>query len=198
MTRGLASFVGMALMLAATRAGAQLPEVREGDVVFQTSRSAQSEVIAEVTGSRWTHVGIVLRRGGALEVLHASGTVHGTPWPAWASAGVEGRVLVMRPVEALRDAQLAALRRAAAQFEGVAYDARFAWGDERLYCSELVYRVYEQALGVRLVLPQAWRDLVLTPRARALARRRLGGMPPPDGRLVTPDALARSPLLTAR
>lgn len=78
---------------------------------------------------------------------------------------------------------------------GRPYDARFEWGDARLYCSELVFLVFSRALGIALVEPQRWRDLELGPRARALARRRLGRLPPPDGEIVTPAALAETDAL---
>jgi hypothetical protein len=63
------------------------------------------------------------------------------------------------------------------------------------YCSELVWKMFERGLSVRLTEPQRWSELRLTPLARQLARRRLGRLPPPNGRVVTPAALFESPHL---
>lgn len=175
-------------------AGAQL---RPGDLVFQTSRSRQSRVIRQVTGSPWTHVGVVLPRDGALWVLEAVSPVRWTPLEAWRRRGVGHRIIARRLPRALTPREIEALRREGERLLGRPYDARFEWGDARLYCSELVWMVYERALGERLSVPQRWRELRLGRRARRLARRRLGRLPPPDAVVVTPAALARSPRLVA-
>ena len=49
-----------------------------------------------------------------------------------------------------RPSRLAKLREAARTFEGKPYDLYFEWSDERIYCSELVWKMYQQALGVQL------------------------------------------------
>lgn len=185
-------------------------QLRAGDLVFQTSRSAQGRVIREVTGSPWSHVGIVLPRhqelgdgepgdgelgDGELWVLEAVSPVRWTRLDRWRRRGVGGRVAVRRLRRALTEEEIAALRREGERLIGRPYDARFEWGDTRLYCSELVWLLYERALGEQLTTPERWRDLRLTPRARRLARRRLGRLPPPGGLVVTPAALARSPRL---
>jgi hypothetical protein len=171
------------------------PPVQPGDLVFHTSRSAQSAVIAEVTDSPWTHVGVVFERDGEPWVLEAVEPVRWTRFDAWRRRGEGGRYTVRRLREPLTEAQLARLRRAGERYLGRHYDARFEWSDRRLYCSELVWKMYARGLGIRLTEPERWRDLALGPRAEQLARRRLGRRPRPDGLLVTPAALARSPHL---
>jgi hypothetical protein len=176
--------------------GARAEDVRPGDLVFHTSHSAQSAIIAQVTRSPWTHVGLVFERdGGELWVLEAVEPVRWTRLEDWIDRG-DG-LAVRRLREPLTSTQLRALEREGARYLGRRYDARFEWSDRRMYCSELVWKVFERALGVRLSEPQRWRDLNLPPRARALARRRLGRLPPPSARIVTPVALADSPLLFA-
>lgn len=171
-------------------------EVRPGDIVFQQSRSRQSAVIREVTGSRWTHVGVVFARGGEPMVLEAVSPVRWTPYDEWRRRGVGGRALVRRLPQPLDDATLARMMQLGEQWVGRPYDARFEWGERRLYCSELVYLLFERGAGVRLVEPERWRDLTLGRRARQLARRRLGRLPRPNARVVTPVALAESAALT--
>lgn len=175
--------------------GCSAPAVQSGDLVFHRSRSPQSAVIAEVTRSPWTHVGVVLERGGEPWVLEAAGPVRLTRLDRWRARGEGGRTLVRRLPRALSAGELAALRREGERYLGRPYDARFEWSDRRMYCSELVWKVYERALGVRLTEPERWSALALTPRARALARRRLGRLPRPSEVVVTPAALATSPAL---
>src|SRR5690606_11723488 len=123
--------------------------------------------------------------------------VRWTRFDRWRARGVGGRYVVRRPREPLSRAELRALRREGERHLGRPYDARFEWSDRRMYCSELVWKMYERALAVRLVEPQRWSELPLTPRALALARRRLGRAPPAHARVVTPAALLGSPALVA-
>src|SRR5690606_35979150 len=102
-------------------------ELRAGDLVFHRSTSAQSAVIAEVTRSELTHVGIVLPHEGELAVLEAVGPVKWTPLDAWIARG-EGLV-VRRAIEPLSEADVAALVREGERLLGRPYDARFEWGD---------------------------------------------------------------------
>ncbi|HEX9603745.1 MAG TPA: peptidase, partial [Myxococcales bacterium] len=53
--------------------------VREGDLVFHRSRSAQSQAVALATGSAYTHMGVVLVSNGRLVVLEAVQPVKLTP-----------------------------------------------------------------------------------------------------------------------
>jgi hypothetical protein len=42
---------------------------------------------------------------------------------------------------------------------GKHYDAAFRWTDDRLYCSELAWKLYDRAIGVRVAEPKALRTL---------------------------------------
>ena len=53
-----------------------------------------------------------------------------------------------------------AAARRARQFEGKPYDLYFEWSDERIYCSELVWKMYA-ALGVKLGTLQKLREFDL-------------------------------------
>lgn len=170
-------------------------ELQAGDLVFHRSRSAQSRVIAEVTGSPLTHVGLVLPHGGELAVLEASGPVSWTPLDVFLARGEGRRFEVRRFADTLSREDVAALVREGDRLVGTRYDARFEWGARRVYCSELVFLVFERALDVELVVPQRFGELALTPAARRLAQRRMGRLPRPDERVVTPAGLAASELL---
>lgn len=170
-------------------------DLRAGDIVFQDSGSRQGRVIREVTASPWSHVGVVLPHDGSLHVLEAISPVSWTPLADWMHRA-RGDVLVRRLPRPLRVAEVERLVEVGARMVGRPYDARFEWGETRLYCSELVFLLFERALDMRVVEPQRWRDLDLGPRGRALARRRLGRQPRADGRLVTPSALALADSLT--
>lgn len=70
--------------------------LQAGNVVFQTSRSAQSLAVQLATRSSLSHMGIVLPRAGRLVVFEAVGPVKVTEVDAWVARGVDGRVVVKR------------------------------------------------------------------------------------------------------
>ncbi len=180
-------------------AAADARVLREGDIVFQTSRSAQSEAIQRATHSPFSHVGVVHRAGDAVFVYEAVGPVKLTPLDAWVGHG-EGLHFVAKRLKN-RDAVMtrAAVERAetvAREFRGRAYDAAFAWSDERLYCSELVYKIYDRGFGVKLGQVQKLREFDLSdPVVKAKLHERYGEHVPLDEPVISPASIAASDLL---
>jgi hypothetical protein len=179
--------------------GTSLPPVSDGDIIFQTSRSAQSEAIQRATASPYSHMGLILRRDGHPYVLEAAATVHYTPLGDWTQRGV-GRHFVVKRLknahECLTPTRLAALRAAADRLVGRPYDSAFGWSDDRLYCSELVWKLYDRAVGVQLGRLQHLRDFNLTdPVVAAKMMERYGSAVPLDEQVISPSEIFSSPSL---
>ena len=180
------------------RAAAE-PALRDGDIVFQTSRSGQSLAIQRATHSRYSHMGVVVHRGGEPFVFEASATVRYTPFAAFVARG-EGQHYV---VKRLRDGAakitpeaMARARPLLRALEGKRYDMTFEWSDQRIYCSELVWKIYERVLGVRIGELQALRSFDLSDAAvKAKMRERYGERVPLDEPVISPGAMFDSPLL---
>lgn len=195
-------FLCAALAFQATlEAGAQThlaEDVREGDLFFQHMGGEQGLALQLATGSPWTHVGIAFREDGRWQVLEAVGPVKKTPLAEWLEQG-NGEFAVMRLAEAdhlLDETALARLREAAKPFMGIGYDWKFGWNDELIYCSELVWKLYERALGIRLCEPRAMRAYDLSdPLVRQVMHERYGATPPLDEPMVAPATLMDCPLL---
>lgn len=173
------------------------PALRDGDIIFHTSRSAQSAAIQRATHSQYSHVGIILHRGGEPFVFEAIATVRYTRLSEWITRGDGGRYVVKRLARQLTPEQAAQLRVVARQFEGKPYDLYFEWSDERIYCSELVWKMYQQALGVQLGALQKLREFDLSdPVVKAKMRERYGSRVPLDEPVISPGAQFASPLLS--
>jgi len=170
--------------------------LRDGDIIFQSSRSRQSAAIQLATHSPYSHVGIVFLRDGKPYVYEAVATVRYTPLETWKTHGEGGRYVVKRLKAPLDAAQAAKLRAAATPFEGKPYDLYFEWSADRIYCSELVWKMYEQALGVRLGELQKLREFDLTSElVRAKVRERYGANVPLEEPVISPARLFDSKLL---
>jgi uncharacterized protein YycO len=180
-------------------AAAEVP-LRDGDIIFHTSRSAQSAAIQRATHSRYSHMGLILHRDGKPFVFEAVSTVKFTPLAQWTARGEGGRYVVKRWRES--DTKLDAvgtkrLRERAQALAGKSYDLTFEWSDERIYCSELVWKAYERAFGVRIGETQQLSEFDLAdPAVKAKLRERYGNAVPLRETVISPQAMFDSPLLT--
>lgn len=171
------------------------PALADGDLVFQESQSSQSEAIGIATGSRYTHMGIVYVQNGKPRVLEAAKTVRLTDFDAWVARGAGQHVVVKRLENAdtvLTPETLAHMKAAGEALHGRAYDLRFEWTDDRIYCSELVYKIYERGAGIRIGELQRFGDFPLDhPVVARKLRERFGATIPRDEKVVSPESMFR-------
>ena len=184
--------------LACTAGDRYLP--RNGDIVFHTSRSAQSAAIQLATGSRYSHMGIVYLQEGVPFVFEAVEPVKLTPLPTWIARGRDHHYVAKRLRTADQVLTRPALQRmleVGRQLEGRHYDLWFEWSDDRLYCSELVWKIYQRAVGLEIGRLTRARDLDLShPVVQAKLRERYGATATPhDEPVISPAAMFASHLL---
>jgi uncharacterized protein YycO len=174
-------------------------KLKDGDIIFQTSRSAQSLAVQRATGSKYSHMGIVFLRAGKPYVLEAVSTVKFTPLNQWTARGAQGHFVVKRlrnSDEVLTAAALERLKKEAGSFAGRPYDLTFEWTDDRIYCSELVWKAYDRSLGIQIGKLQKVRDFNLSdPSVKAKMRERYGSDIPMSESVISPVAMFESPLL---
>ncbi|MNT11109.1 hypothetical protein D3C72_1459720 [compost metagenome] len=171
------------------------PGVQTGDLVFQQSRSAQSLAIQQATHSPYSHMGMIVTRQGQPYVLEAAARVAYTPLAQWAAQGERGHYVVKR----LRDTSLLTpqarerLAKAGAAYVGKPYDLVFAWSDEQIYCSELVWKIYQRTLGVKVGALAPLKSFDLTsPAVQAKMRERYGSNIPWEEPIISPAAMYES------
>ncbi len=182
--------VCLSLLLSAT-AFAYEPEA--GDIVFHTSRSAQSKAVQAATKSPYSHMGIVLFRDGKAVVFEAVQPVKYTPLKQWLDRGQGRRYVAKRLKQPLSAASVRKLHQAAERYEGKAYDLTFEWSDERLYCSELVWKMYKAAADIELApLARLGSFDLDAPAVKAKLKERYGENVPLDEPVVSPAAIYES------
>ena len=186
-------------------ASADKYEPQNGDIIFHTSTSSQSEAVQLVTKSKYSHVGIVYKDGKDAYVLEAVEPVKTTPLKKWIARGVDQRYVVKRlrnakkllTAEALKEMKLVAQ-----QFLGKCgrktthYDVCFEWTDKRMYCSELVWKIYERALGIEIGERKRLKDFNLSHKAVEKIRKQRKECPfLPDEWVISPADMFASKLL---
>jgi len=149
--------LGFVLVFADFQSKGALPPLKDGDLVFQTSKSSQSAAIFVATANPFTHMGIVRDDHGRMLVIEAGATVREVPLESWVKRGVMGRVAVYRDPTLTREQAERVLEKARALF-GRPYDIFFAFDNEAIYCSELPYLAYGAA-GIAIGRREKVREL---------------------------------------
>ncbi|UQZ90261.1 hypothetical protein C4J81_14045 [Deltaproteobacteria bacterium Smac51] len=174
-------------------------DFKEGDVIFQISASSQSLAIQAATGSKYSHCGILFKRDGQFYVYEAIGEVSWTPLRDWINRGVRGHYVVMRLKDRdrlLTEARIRAMKKTGLGFSRKKYDLLFQWSDNKMYCSELVWKIYERGAGIRIAPLKEFRDYNLDNKVvRAVVKKRYGGKLPMGEKVVAPSDLFYSPVM---
>jgi hypothetical protein len=173
--------------------------IKEGDLIFQTSLSAQSKAIQLATKSRYSHCGIIFKDQGGYYVLEAVSKVKRTPLAGWIARG-QGKGFVIKRLknadQVLNPAVLLKMKRAGQYFSGKDYDLTFEWSDDKIYCSELIWKIYQQATGLQIGKLEKLRDFDLTNDiVRKKMKSRYGTHVPLNETVISPASIFNSKLL---
>ncbi len=170
--------------------------LQQGDIVFQISKSSQSQAIQLATGSKYSHCGIVFLKGEEVYVYEAVQPVKLTKWADWIKRGESGHYVVKRLRESrstLTPQNLSKLYQEGLKFNGKDYDSSFQWSDDKIYCSELIWKTYYNALGIELSALETFGDFDFShPEVQKKLRERFKGGIPKDAVIVSPKALFQS------
>lgn len=178
----------LAVLLVATPLKSQrapsASKLKEGDIVFQTSKSSQSKYIILATRSQWSHCGVIIERPDGLYVLEAISTVSLTPYQQWVERGKGKHLSMKRYTEE-------PVKIKYSKYLGKPYDLAFKFNNGKWYCSELVYDIYKRQLGVELCKPRPVNDYVISGLDKVLSKRGIDK----DQLVVAPKDLYESELL---
>jgi uncharacterized protein YycO len=174
-------------------------DLKNGDLIFQTSQSAQSQAIQLATKSKYSHCGIIYKDDGKYFVFEAIQPVQKTPLDKWISRGKDSHYVVKRIKNAdkiLTEANLAKMMTAAKKLEGKDYDLYFEWSDDKIYCSELIWKIYKEGTGLEIGKLQELKDFDLTnPAVQSKLKERYGNNIPLHEKVISPGAMFESNLL---
>jgi len=159
-----------------------------GDVIFQSlPRSRLVTAIEGVTESPYSHCGIVVQRNGYWFVLEAYRCVEFTPLDAFILRGRNGGFVVYRPTEEYQQI-MPEIIRCAIQYLGRPYDIRYQMDDEKIYCSELIYKSFKDATGDEFGELIRFGDMNWEPYRATIEY--INGSVPLNRRIITPKNLA--------
>ena len=169
---------------------------QDGDIVFHESSSRQSPIIKLAQNSKWTHCGIVFHIGDKAYVYEAVEPVKYTPLTDWIARGKGGVYCAKRLDNPLPAQTIEKMKAVGAKYKGKHYDTLFQWSDNKIYCSELIWKIYSQGADIEFCSPEQFSDFPISnPIVKKLIKERYGNKFDPSEQLVSPHALYKSKLL---
>ena len=135
-------------------------------------------------------------KNGKAWVLEAVQPVKYTALQQWIDRGVERHYVVKRFKTNLTVQQKQHLIKNAEQYLGQPYDLYFEWDNRALYCSEIVWKAYHDALGIELAPLSKLRQFNLSSsEVKQLMQQRYGQNIPLNETVIAPQAIFASTAL---
>ena len=175
-----------------------LDKIKAGDLIFQTSESSQCEAVRIATNSKFSHCGIVYILDGKRFVFEAVQPVKLTPLDEWIQHGKDQDFLIKRlkDTTALTPTTIEKMEIYSRNFLNSDYDSYFGWSDDKMYCSELIWKIYKNGAGIELCPLQKLKDFNLTDsKVKAKLKERYGNNIPLEEAVVSPSNIVDSKLL---
>jgi hypothetical protein len=171
-------------------------QLHDGDIIFQTSQSNQSAAIQLATHSKYSHMGIIFFQNGEPFVFEAIRTVQYTPFVQWIDRGQNGKYVIKRLLNSeklITPRSIEKLKTVAETFKGKPYDLTFEWSDNSIYCSELVWKIYDRGIGIQIGQLKKLRDFDLSnATVKNKMKERYGNQIPKDEAVVSPGDIFSS------
>ena len=165
----------------------------EGDLIFQSTSGGQGLAIRIATGSPYSHVGILLKKGEKLVVYEAVQPVKITSLEKFIARGDNAHYVIKRLKEnkkILSAKELASMQRIGEKQLGKDYDLYFEWSDQKMYCSELVWKIYKEGAGLEIGKLQKLKDFNLSnPVVQYKLKERYGKNIPYQEKVISPSAI---------
>ena len=173
--------------------------VQDGDIIFQTSQSKQCEAVRIATNSKFSHCGIIYEINGKKYVFEAVQPVKITPFNEWIKHGENDKFLVKRlknSSKILTSEVISKMKNYGKQFDNKDYDLYFEWTDDKIYCSELVWKIYKNGAGIELCSLEKLKSFNLAnEKVKHILKERYGNKIPLEENVVAPSQLANSTIL---
>jgi len=170
-------------------------ELRDGDIIFHTSKSNQSQMLQVATNSELTHVGIIFFRNGLPYVFEAVQPVKITRLENFIARGVDGKYKIVRYKDGLTKEQINLGIAYSKRQLGKNYDIKFQWSDKKMYCSELVWKIYKE-MGINLCDPKTFSNYnISSPEVQKAIKQRYGTTFNMDEQVVAPVDIYESSLV---
>ena len=171
-------------------------QLKDGDIIFQESVSPQSTAVQLATHSRYSHMGIIFKHNDIFLVLEAVQPVQFTKLEDWLKRGRRRHFVVKRLENAddvINQEVVRNMNLVGEEMVGKDYDKYFEWTDERIYCSELVWKIYKETLDIDIGPLKKMKDFDLSDeKVKKIMKKRYGDEIPLEETVVSPGDIFES------
>ena len=172
----------------------QTNNYQEGDIIFQTTSGPTGKAIQLATQSKFNHCGVLFLENNKWIVYEAVQPVRKTSLEDFNARG-KGTVRRLGN-KTLTKEDIDKLKTLFKTYQHKDYDEAFNWSDERIYCSELVYKLYNNALQIELCKTRKLSDFDLSnPLVKEKLNEKYSNKIPMNEPMVSPEDIYKSALL---
>ena len=176
-----------------------LGSLKDGDMIFQTSQSSQCKAVRIATNSKFSHCGIIYIIDGEQFVYEAVQPVKLTKFKDWITHGENNDYVVKRLKNAstiLTTSTLQKMKEYGNKFDNKDYDLYFEWSDDKIYCSELIWKIYKNGAGIELCPLEKLKNFNLKNNiVETILKERYGNNIPLEENVVAPSQIVDSKML---
>ncbi|TAG00353.1 MAG: YiiX family permuted papain-like enzyme [Cytophagia bacterium] len=169
---------------------------KNGDIIFQISLSGQGKAIQLATKSNYTHCGLIVEKNNQFYVFEAETHVKAIRLKKWIERGKNQHFVVKRLKNAekiLTKTMIENITKQILKYNEKQYDIYFSWSDEAMYCSELVWKIYQKATGIEVGNLQKLKDFDLTSNeVKQKLKERYGNNIPLEEKVISPESIFKS------
>lgn len=171
-------------------------EFQNGDIIFHTSTSDQSKAIQLATHSPYSHMGIIYINDNKPYVFEAVQPVKLTPLNSWIKRGENDAYVVKRLKNAeqiLTPEVVEKMKSVGKKYAEKDYDLYFEWSDDKIYCSELVWKIYKEATNIEIGQLEKLSSFDLSnTTVKQKMKERYGSKVPLNEQVISPESMFNS------
>ncbi len=169
-----------------------------GDIIFLSNGNVPDKLLQSLTKSKYSHIGLVIKEKGSLQVCYAGNKVKKVSLPEFLLLAGNGKYEVMRFKDTLLISSLCNLMNEESnKLVGNVYDFKYSWLDKEIYNSELIWKIYKRAANTELCAKTSLKTMNI---ADTLVRRKIktifGDTIPETSKIVSPTDLYNSEFLS--
>ncbi|MEJ2610566.1 MAG: YiiX/YebB-like N1pC/P60 family cysteine hydrolase [Candidatus Thiodiazotropha sp.] len=163
----------------------------EGDIVFQPLPDSDlTRAIEGATNSQYSHTGMVIKKHGLWYVREAVGPVKDTALFLWIMKGRDAKFAVYRLKEQYKQS-IPSFINESKKYLGLPYDIYFELDDEKIYCSEMIYKSFKDATQESLGALKKLKELNWEGHREFIESIEVNGIPY-EREMITPVDLSKA------
>jgi len=173
--------------------------LEEGDLIFNTAISGPDRSVWSGSDIKYDHLGIIIKKNNRLQVFEVDGKVQYSSIENFIVRGKSGKFEVKRLKDSdryLDPTVLREIKMVADRYLGQQYDHQLNWNNKLMYASELVWKVFREAVMIDLGQPGTLADLDFSkPSMQHYVKLHFGGSVADRNVIVTPSTIFNSDYL---